>query len=260
MTGYLHNIWSSRYFWLHLARAELRARFRRSRLGILWAILQPLLLTLLMAFVFGSVFRLPMSEFAPWVFSGILVWGFISAAVVAGCSSLLSAGPYIRQRKLPLAIYPLKNVLAAFVVFLLGIVGLALWVLVTQSSNFGLSWISLVPSLFLLFSLAWPLAIIAGLINTKFHDFQQSVGLILQAVWYVSPVFLRPEIFRRAGMYYLIEYNPVAHLLNLVRAPMLYGVFPEPVDYAYTLGTIVFFGLVAAWKIRREERNIIFYL
>ena len=227
---------------------------------MLWALLQPLLLTLLMAFVFGAVFKFPISRFAPWVFSGILVWGFISAAMAAGCTSLLASAAYIRQRKLPLAIYPLKSVLAGFVTFMLGIAGLVLWVIVTQPGNLGLCWVSLIVSLPLLLALAWPLAIISALINTKFHDFQQVIGLILQAIWYVSPVFLTPEIFRKAGMYYLVEYNPVAHLLNLVRAPMLYGKFPEPIDYVYSVGTILFFALIAAWKIRRQERNIIFYL
>jgi len=260
MTRYLSEVWAARYFWAHLARAELRARFRRSRLGILWALLQPLLLTMLMAFVFGTVFGYGMADFAPWVFSGILVWGFISGSMTTGCTSLLAAAAYIRQRKLPLAIYPLKSVLAGFVTFLLGVGGLILWILATKPGNLGLCWVTLLVSFPLLLALAWPLAIIAALINTKFQDFQQLIGLILQAIWYASPIFLRPEIFRKAGMYHLVDYNPVAHVLNLVRAPVLYGKFPEGIDYVYSVGTIVFFALVAAWKIRRQERNIIFYL
>jgi lipopolysaccharide transport system permease protein len=260
MRKYLSDIWATRHFWTHLARAELRARFRRSRLGLLWALLQPLLLTMLMAFVFGTIHKSPIAKLAPWVFSGILVWGFICASMTAGCTSLLASAAYIRQRRLPLAIYPLKSVLAGFVTFLLGIGGLVLWVLATKPGNLGLSWVTLLISFPLLFALAWPLAIIAALINTKFQDFQQAIGLILQAVWYLSPIFLRPEIFRNNHLGYLVDYNPVAHLMNLVRAPMLYGKFPEPIDYVYSVGTMLFFALIAAWKIRRQERNIIFYL
>lgn len=260
MKRYLRDIWTSRHFWLHLARAELRARFRRSRLGILWALLQPLLLTSLIAFIFGTIFGHDMREFAPFVFSGILVWGFVCTAVTTGCGSLTGAASYIRQKKLPLAIYPLKSVISAFVVFNVGIVGLGIWVVAIKPGNLGFSWLSLIVSFPILFFLGWPLAVLAGLINTKFRDFQQFIGLILRAVWYMSPVFLKPKLFRDHNLSYLVDYNPVAHILRLIRAPMLEGSFPTLTDYAYALGTVAFVTAIAAYKIRREEPGLIFYL
>src|SRR5262249_40021073 len=119
---YVRDLWACRHFWMHLARATIRARFRNSRLGILWALLQPLLLTLLMAFFFGAVFQVPMAEFAPFVFSGLLIWEFVCGAVLVGCTSFVAASPYICQRRLPLAIYPLKNVLSTCTVFSIGMV------------------------------------------------------------------------------------------------------------------------------------------
>jgi lipopolysaccharide transport system permease protein len=260
MMEYLRDIYASRYFWLHLAGAEVRARFRRSRLGILWALLQPLLLTLLIASLFGQIFGLSVPGYALFVFSGLLVWEFLSGSVVSGCSSLLSAAPYIHQQRQPLAIYPLRNVLARLVVFLAGMAGFAGWAIIMEPKNLGLSWLSLVISLPALLLLAWPLAIIAALINTKFRDFEQFIGLVLQTVWYISPVFLEPGLFRAAKLGALLEYNPVTHVLNLVREPMLHGVFPSGVDWLYVAGTLIVLWLIAIWRIRREESRIVFYI
>jgi len=249
-----------RHFWLHLARLETRTRFRRSRLGLVWAFLQPLLFTLLIALVLGAMFGSPMREFAPFVFSGLLVWGFIAEAVVSGCSSFIGAGSYMLQRRLPAAIYPLKSVLSSFTVFSCGFLGLVGWVLFLRPSNPRLPLASLFVSLPLLILLGWLLALLAGLVNLKFRDFQHSVGLVLQAIWFVSPVFIEPRLFRRANLDAVLDYNPVTHILNLVRAPLLNGTFPSLGDYAYTLGTIAVFGSVAVWRMRREESSIIFYL
>ena len=258
--GYLRAIWSCRHFWWHLARAEVRGRFRRSRLGILWALLQPLLLTLLMAFVFGSVFGLPMREFAPFVFSGLLVWEYVFGAALLGCASFVNAAPYILQRRLPLAIYPLKTVLATFVIFAVGGVGLVLWVLVTDPGRLGWPLASLLLSLPLLLLLAWPLALITAFVNTRFRDFQFLAGLLLQGLWYASPVFLEPSLFRAAKLGWLLEYNPVTHVLELVRAPLLAGTLPRATDYLFACGLGVALWLAAVLSIRAHERDLVFYL
>lgn len=258
--SYAREIFACRHFWLYLARAEVRARFRRSRLGAAWALLQPLSLTLLMSFVLGAVFHLPMREFAPFVFSGMLVWEYVFGAAQSGCLSLIQAAPYICQRRLPLAIYPLKTVLASSVVFLIGTGGLVGWVLVTNPATIGWGSLSLLTSLPLLFLTAWPIALLAAFINTKLRDFQQLVGLLLQALWYASPVFIEPRLFQNAGLGWLLECNPVTHVLNLVRAPLLAGSAPRLGDYLYSAALATVLWWLAARRIRHDEARMVFYV
>jgi lipopolysaccharide transport system permease protein len=253
-------VWACRHFWWHLARAEVRGRFRRSRLGILWALLQPLLLTLLMTLVFGRVFGLPMRHFAPFVFSGLLVWEFVFGASLLGCASFINAAPYIMQRPLPLAIYPLKTALATFVTFTVGGVGLLAWVLVAGPAPLGWPLLSLLATLPLLLALAWPLALITAFVNARYRDFQFMAGLLLQALWYVSPVFLEPSLFQRANLEWLLDYNPAAHVLNLVRAPLLSNSVPTATDYLFAVALGAALWLAAALTVRARERELVFYL
>lgn len=260
VTSYLRRIAEARHFWWYLAAADVRARFRGSRLGVVWALVQPLSLTLLMSVVLGAVFGTPMGEFALFVYSGVVVWDFLSGAAVSGCHSLVAAAPYIHQRKLPLVIYPLKTVLAATVTSGIALVGLLVWVLVDRASVVSWSLVSLAFSLPMLVALACLTATLTAFINTKMRDFQQLLGLVLQALWYLSPVFIEPRHFHRAGIAALLEWNPIAHALQLVRAPLLEGAWPRPADYASVAGLIVVLGVVVAWRIARDEDRMVFHV
>src|SRR5689334_3087203 len=165
--GYLQDIWTARYFWLHLARAELKYKFRRSRLGLLWTMVNPLVLMLMIAFIFGNLFNIPMSEFAPYVFSGLIVWDFITGSVLGGCNSLLVSEPYIKQFKHPFAIYPLKTTLVNVVTFLIAFLGLAIWILFTNPGNLVMGFVVLPITTICLLILGWPIAILTSFTNLK---------------------------------------------------------------------------------------------
>src|SRR5262249_55158483 len=110
--SYFARIWSSRFFWTHLALSDLRSRWRRSYLGALWCVLQPLGMTALIAFVLGRLLKTTVLDYAPYILSGIIFWEFISATALAGALAFVQNEPYIKQCRQPLAIYTLRTVLA----------------------------------------------------------------------------------------------------------------------------------------------------
>ena len=95
--NYFQKIYQSRFFWAHLTLADLRAKYRRSALGMLWAILQPLALALLLSFVMGNIFKISIKEYLPFIFSGLIVWEFISSVTISGCNAFVNAEIYIKQ-------------------------------------------------------------------------------------------------------------------------------------------------------------------
>lgn len=259
MKNYLRGIWEARYFWLHLARAELKYKFRRSRLGLLWTVINPLMLMLMITLIFGNLFDIPMREFAPYVFSGLIVWEFVLGSAIAGCNSLLVSEAYIKQFRHPMVIYPLKTTLVQISTFMIAIQALFLWLLVTDPTNLLISVLTLPITTACLFLLGWPIAVITSSINLKYRDFSQVLGLVMQLLWYMSPVFFMPEMFRAKQLAALLEYNPITHILNLVRAPLLNGTLPSAVDFGYVFGLILLLYILAVWRIYRVEKTLIYY-
>jgi lipopolysaccharide transport system permease protein len=260
VTGYLSNIWRLRFFWLALVRIDLRNRYRRSMIGIGWSLLHPIAMTVVLCIVFSQIFTLGLKTYAPMVLSGLIFWNFITAVMNQGCQCFFHGESYIRQHPAPLAIYPLRTALGAGIHFLIGLsVVLAMvWIL----NGFGNlpALISLVPTLTLLFLFGWALAICMGVLNVLFQDSQHLIEVLLQILFYVTPILYPPEQVRLKYLEWFVNLNPLAIMLKMLRQPILDGRLPSL--ETYSLG--VLFACIAAGiaivTLARFEKRIIFYL
>jgi lipopolysaccharide transport system permease protein len=257
---YIKELWKLRFFCWHLAQADLRAKYRRSYLGIVWSLLNPLLMALLLGFILGGLFHLLLADYVVYVFSGLIVWEFISSSALTGCTALVCSEGYIKQFPHPLAIYSLRCVIAAFINFMMAFTGFFLWILLTANQGINFSSFSLILILPIYLLIAWPLATITSLINTQYRDFSQFIIIILQMLWYASPVFFQTKMFIDSNYTYLINYNPIYHIMNLVRAPMLYGQWPDLSNYLYSLGSALMLWIIAIAMLAKQEQKMIFYL
>jgi lipopolysaccharide transport system permease protein len=120
---------------------------------------------------------------------------------------------------------------------------------------------ALIPTLPLYFLIGWAMSTIAAYVNAKYRDYPQMMGLFMQAMWYVSPVFFQESMFQNNSLLFMwFRLNPVTHLLHLIRKPFLDGIFPSLADYGVAFVMIAVFGCIAVWLNRRNEKTIIFYL
>ncbi|MEI7374906.1 ABC transporter permease [Dickeya chrysanthemi] len=260
MISYFKSIWDARYFWVHLSLSDLRSRWRRSFLGVLWSIIQPLGITILISLVFGKMFNSPITTYAPYILSGILIWDYLVTCVTGGSLSFVQADAYIKQCNHPLAIYTLRTVLTASFILALASVSLIGWTLVILPENFGWNWLAALTIFPILALISWPLSTMLAYIGARFRDVPHVLGLVMQGLWFISPVYFETKIFQSGGLHILIDYNPIYHLLQIVRAPLLQGEWPTVVNYEYVLGTAIFFTILAVIVGRKAERKVIFYL
>lgn len=259
--NYLRRMWQLRYFWLSLVANDLRIRYRRSFLGIGWSLARPLGMTLVFCLVFGQLFHLPVAEYAPFVLVGMTVWQYFSESLRHGCICFCQAAAYIRQQPLPLAIFPLRTVLGTGFHGLVAL-GLALA---------AVAWFrglppapllaSLLPAVVLLFLLGWFLATLCGILHTHFHDTQHLLDIGLQVLFYLTPVlYPRRDLVERMHWGWLIECNPLTAFLELIRAPLLDGVPPQPHHWQVAVGCVLLAGMTAWMALRRWERTLVFWI
>ncbi len=259
--SYLGRLWRLRYFLLSLVAVDLGSRYRRSVLGVGWSLIRPLALTVVFCLVFCNIFNIAAADYAPYVLVGLTVWQFLAEAAVSGCGSLIQGGPYIRQQPVPLALFPLRVVLAAGFHACLS---LALAVAITwffQGPHLTLALVSLLPTLVLLFLLGWCLAILGGVFNALFHDTQHLLEIFLQIFFYLTPIMYPPESIRqRQHFAWLLEMNPLTHVLDAVRQPVLYGAFPALETYGLFILLLAGVGILAMASLRWLERTLVFWL
>ncbi len=260
MIEYLKDVWTARYFWTHLTMSDLRSRWRRSFFGMFWSVIQPLGLTLLVSFVFSRIFKIDFTSYAPYILSGLIVWEFSVTCVVGGSLSFVQADAYIKQCRHPLAIYSLRTMLTALLVLIMATGPLFVWAVIAMPQNFGITWLATVLIFPILALIMWPLATLLAYIGVRFRDLPPALSLVMQALYFVSPVYFETSMFRRGGLDALVDYNPLYHVLQILRAPLLEGQFPTLNNFLYSLGTALIFTLLACLAGRKVEKEVIFYL
>lgn len=259
MSQYVAAIWKCRYFWFSLVQMDLRSRYRRSALGMGWSLLQPIAMTAVLCLVFTRVFHLSVREYAPSVLVGLCFWNFITSTTLFGCQCLFQGERYIRQYPAPMAIYPLRTVLGSSFHFTMTL-GLVLVMRVAMIGFSGLSsFVSLVPTLLMLFVVGWSLAVLAGFINTYFPDMQHLAEVGLQILFYATPILYPADKFQ-GKLGWVINWNPLAAFVELLRAPLLTGEFPAFSRFLLAASSTAAIAIAAAVVLVRYQKKIIFQL
>lgn len=264
--AYLRSMWACRFFWLSLVRNDLRAKYRRSMLGLGWSLLQPLATALVLGTVFAGIFDLDPTTYGMYLIIGLCFWNYLSGVANLGCTSMLAGESYIRQYPAPMAIYPLRTVLGAAIHFsvALGFLIVVSWCMYGFGNLLALT--SLIPTMLLLLVFGWSLAALMGLANVYFHDTQHLVEVALQILFYATPIIYLPEMLEEKASavgnaaVWMINANPLGAFVMLLRQPLQEATFPSPQTFLVaTILTMLTAG-GAALALSRLERRLIFHL
>lgn len=255
------KLYDLRYFWMHLVKIDLKNKFRRSKLGILWTFISPLCLTAIMATVFSVAFHYDILDYTPYVLSGILFWDIVTSSFSAGGFSVIGNDCFIRQCNHPITMYTLKSSLVYIITFLIAMISLMIWVVIRSPLNVVIGILTLPITVVIYFAFSWGATTIAGFTCAQYRDYPMMVPLILQVFWYLSPVFFQESLFASNELLYLwFRVNPITHMLYLIRKPFLNGILPSWKDYFICLLFVIIIDLWAVYIVKRKGRSIIFYL
>jgi ABC-type polysaccharide/polyol phosphate export permease len=253
------EIWKCRYFWGSLVRMDLRTRYRGSVLGMGWSLLTPVCMSAIICTVVITIANYDPWFYAPFLFSGLTFWYFVVGVTQFGCHCFRAGEGYIRQHRVPMAIYPLRAVLGCSFHYCLA---LCLVVAVaTCLHGFALGpLLGLIPALLLLLVMGWSVAVILGLLTVRFRDTSHIMELVLQALFYSTPLLYPQELLTGRILGAVMRFNPVMPFLQMLRDPILSGQLPGATVYARAVITVVLFAGAAVLALRLEERRLVFHL
>lgn len=237
---------------------DVRQRYRRSALGPFWLTISMGVMIGTIGVVFGQIFNAPMTEFLPFLAAGMIMWAFMSSVISEGCTGFISAEGIIKQLPIPLFVHLLRMIWRN--VLILGH-NLVILPLVFLAVGKPLSLVALlsVPGFFLVaVNLAW-VALILAVLCARYRDLPQIVGSILQVVFYLTPIMWMPSLLPQRAALYLLELNPIFHLLEIVRAPLL-GQLPSVTNWLVSsVLALIGWGLALA-IYGRYKRRIAYWL
>src|SRR5436189_3571924 len=123
-----------------------------------------------------------------------------------------------------------------------------------------LPFVSLLPTLCLLFIFCWSLAVLAGFANVYFQDTQHLCEVGFQILFYMTPIIYPESLLRAQHLAWLADCNPVRALIDLVRKPILYGELPSTPSFVMATLTAAVLAAAASYTLARLQKRLIFSL
>jgi len=241
-----------------LVKRYLKVRYKRSVLGVLWTLLNPLLMMIVTTLIFANFFRFAIDNFPVYFLSAYLVFGFFSQATSTGCTSILSSAALVRRVYLAPALFPLASVATAGVNMVIALLPLFALMAFT-GSNFSWALLFLPIALALTALFTYGVALFLSAASVFFHDTIQMYQIIITVWMYITPIFYPVDIIPE--QYWLIVHlNPLFHFVEIIRYPLYLGALPEPINLAaatmYAFGTAV----IGWWYFGRSRNAFASYL
>lgn len=257
---YFSNFYKGRYILYSLVKQDLKNRYRNSILGMAWTFLTPLGLVLVIGSVYSVVFSLPMKEFVPYLFSGILPWLYLSNCAEGGTAAYLNAQGYIKQTQAPIEIFPARVALGAFVNLIFSIIAYFVIYAFISPENFSFNMFFIIPAIFIWIVVGIGWATIAAVVNLYLRDFQPLQSLVLQALFYVTPIIYQTEALKAKNVAWIYLSNPIYYLMEILRRPMLGDQIPPLNYWMISIVFALLFIVVAISLLKNIGRKISFKL
>ncbi len=222
----------------NLVKSDLKTKYSGSVLGFAWSMLNPLLMMLVLYFVFSNVFKFTQEHFALYLLIGIMSWRFFALGTSSAMSSIVGKASLVTKIYIPREILTLSTVISALISSLLEFL-----VLIPLLIIFGAS-VSLTILVFpvlhaLYFMIIYGIALALASLYVYYRDLNQIWDVLLQIGFFLSPIVYPISLIPDKYIFYYML-NPVTALIEMYRDVLLKGELPKLMDF----GIVILFGIV----------------
>ena len=244
----LRTGWQQRELWGHLGWQDIRQRYRRSVLGPVWISITMAVTAIALGILYAGLFQTKLSVQLPYVLVGFIVWGFISGCISEGAEVFITNVGLITHLPAPLSVHLYRLIWRQVLFFLHNLVVYVV-MLIVFPQHLHWSDLSAIPAFGLLvLNGAW-VALLLGIVTTRFRDLTPITQSVVQLAFFLTPIVWmyqtlldspNPNVAARAR---LAELNPFLHFIEIIRRPML----GEPQELRFWIVVLVI--TVVGWML-----------
>jgi lipopolysaccharide transport system permease protein len=237
---------------------DVAQRYRRSRVGAFWLTLNMSVTIGALGLIFGTLFRVPMADFLPYICVSLIFWGFISTCIHEGCTSFISSEGMILQVRIPLFVHVLRTIYRNGIVLAHNVLILPFVLLAVGRIPTWHALLAVPGAVLMALNVLW-MMLILGVICTRYRDLTQIVQNLLQVTFYLTPLMWMPETLPAGPYRIILELNPFYHLMSIVRVP-LFGQFPTFENWAVSIALAIAGWTAALHFYGRYKHRIAYWL
>ncbi|HNS63597.1 MAG TPA: ABC transporter permease [Anaerolineaceae bacterium] len=225
---------------------SIKTRYKRSALGVIWTMLNPLLTMLVLTIVFSTLFRFQIEHYPVYILSGLLAWNFFASTTNLAMGEMLWSGDLLKRIYLPKAIFVVSTTGSGLVNMGLSMVPLLIIMLITRTPITS-SMLILPVSILALTIFAMGVGFILSTIVVYFQDIMPIYEVVLMMGMYATPIIYPPEIIPERFQF-ITKLNPVYYFVRCFQEPIFKGQIPSLETWITTF-LIAIFTLIVGWYI-----------
>ena len=238
-----------------LVARDFKTKYKRCILGILWSLLNPLLVMVVQYIVFSGLFKWDINNYAIYLLSGSVMFNFITESTSQALISITGNAGLITKVYIPKYIFPLSKVLSSLINFFLAFLALILIVLIKSITPNIYYFTMIYPIIcMLLFSIG--VSLILSSMMVYFRDTQFLYGIFLTLWTYLTPLFY-PESIIPDKFIIIIKMNPMYHYIKYVRMVILDGVLPSLNTHVYCILFSIISLFLGIFVFKKAQKNFI---
>lgn len=259
MKQYLKNFAKYQFLLKELVKKEIKLKYRRSKLGILWTLIEPLLTMIVLTIVFGTFYGKDDKSFPVYILTGRLLYSYFADSTKGALRSIRRNSAMIKKVYVPKYIYPLASVISSYIIFLISLIVLVVVAAVLQVKPTLYLFASIVPlALILIMSLG--VGMILSTLAVFFRDLEYLWGVLLMLVMYTCAIFYETDRIIATGNGWIFKINPLYAVIANFRNCVLYG---QPMDtYMLLMSAIFSFGVlgIGFFIFYKKQDKFILYI
>jgi len=254
----IRDLITYRFVLFNLISTNLRARYRRSTIGFLWTLINPLFTMTILAVVFSTIYKLPFADFGIYIFSGLLPWNLISNSILNGSMSLIGAEGYLKKVYVPKLIFPIATVGVEAANFLFSLTSLFLLALFLGArASWGLLFLPFALLLLLLFILGIILTVC--IITVYFRDLFHILQIVFVGLFYLVPIVYKKEFFGN-DLLIVLQINPFFYFIQLFQQIIYEAKIPDLSLWLTCSILMVVSMTVGLFVFKSKEKDVIYRL
>ena len=255
---YIDNFLKYRMLLKELVSRDLKTKYRRSVLGFLWTVLNPLGMMLVLTVVFSNLFRQNIENFPIYLMCGQLVFNFFNEASNMAMTSILGNAPLIKKVYVPKYLFPISRVCSSLVNLTTSFVAMLIVILITRTRITWTIFLSVFPIFYVLL-FATGIGLILSVMVVSFRDIQHLYGVLITAWMYLTPVFYPMEMLPES-VAVIVRMNPLTVYVEMLRSAVLYHQVSGLSMHLYSIVSSVFFLVIGLWVFKKKQDGFILKL
>jgi lipopolysaccharide transport system permease protein len=252
----LSELWQYKELFYFFTWRDIKVKYKQTVLGFLWAILQPVIMTILLSVSFGNIIsnheglNLPYPLFA---MSGLVIWNIFSSGISNAGNSMVTNANIIKKIYFPRLIIPISSILVSLFDF---IISFSVFLLCICYYAINVNWIFFIPlllaSVVITVIATFGMGSLFAALNIKYRDFRYIIPFLIQALLFLTPVIYPISILNKPLLKYILSLNPIYGAIELAR----FAIVQHPLDIrllTISFSSALIFFLAGLYYFRKTE-------